>query len=296
MFGKFTRNKELQGIAIMILTCFCFACVNVSIRPLAKIFDPMFLVSLRSLFCIMLVLPLVVFIAKKQPLPKFSSTNYLKGFIDFISIPAWTLAIHNMKIGETVALSFITPLLSAILAIIFLKDKLSPKKWIAMLIGFTGAYIVLNPNSEEYNIYALFALFSCFCWAAANVMAKKLTNDSQHPAVIVLYGNIIIFILSLPFLINNGRMINYEEFTLLLTMSIFACSGHFCLVWAYTKTKMSNLIPFDYTRLVFSVILGYTLFGEVVGINTMIGTAIILLSSIYLATRKSDISKTASAT
>ncbi len=284
MFKSLRISNELQGIAIMVLTCFCFACVNVSIRPLTKIFDPMVLVSYRSLFCMILVLPIVLLQAHKQPLPKFSQTNYLKGFVDFISIPAWTIAIHNMKIGETVALSFITPLLSAILAIIFLKDRLDRRRWTALIIGFTGAYIVMNPNSDNYNSYALYALFSCLCWAAANVMAKQLTNEKQHPAIIVLYGNIIIFALSLPFLYQHGRMINFEEFIMLLTMSFFACSGHFCLAWAYTKTKMSNLLAIDYTRLIFSTLLGFTFFGEIVGINTMLGTAIILASSIYLAT------------
>ncbi len=286
MFRKFKSNKELQGIAIMLLTCFCFACVNASIRPLTKIFDPMVLVSYRSFLCMMLVLPMVIYLSSKQKLPSFSKTNYLKGFVDFISIPAWTIAIHNMKIGETVALSFITPLLSAVLAIIFLKDRLDSKKWTALLIGFTGAYIVMNPSNDEYNMYAIYALFSCFCWAAANVMAKKLTNDKQHPAIIVFYGNIIIFTLSLPFLYQYGRMINLHEFTMLLTMSFFACAGHFCLVWAYTKTKMSNLLAIDYTRLIFSTMLGYSLFGEIIGLNTLLGTAIILASSIYLATTR----------
>ncbi len=286
MFRNFKNNKELQGIAIMLLTCFCFACVNASIRPLTKIFDPMVLVSYRSFLCMMLVLPMVIYLASKQKLPSFSKTNYLKGFVDFISIPAWTIAIHNMKIGETVALSFITPLLSAVLAIIFLKDRLDTKKWTALLIGFTGAYVVMNPNSDEYNMYAIYALFSCFCWAAANVMAKKLANDNQHPAIIVFYGNIIIFTLSLPFLYQYGRMINLHEFIMLLTMSFFACAGHFCLVWAYTKTKMSNLLAIDYTRLIFSTMLGYSLFGEIIGLNTLLGTAIILASSIYLATTR----------
>ncbi len=287
MLNKFKNNKELQGIAIMLLTCFCFACVNASIRPLTKIFDPMVLVSYRSFLCMMLVLPVVLYLSTKERLPSFSKTNYLKGFVDFISIPAWTVAIHNMKIGETVALSFVTPLLSAVLAIIFLKDRLDRKRWTALLIGFSGAYIVMNPHSEEYNLYAFAALFSCFCWAAANVMAKKLTNDNQHPAIIVFYGNVIIFTLSLPFLFQYGRMVNLQELSMLLTMSFFACAGHFCLVWAYTKTKMSNLLAIDYTRLIFSTMLGYFLFGEIIGINTMIGTAIILASSIYLATRKS---------
>ena len=56
--------------------------------------------------------------------------------------------------------------------------------------------------------------------------------------------------------------------------------------WAYTKTKMSNLLAIDYTRLIFSTMLGYSLFGEIIGLNTLLGTAIILASSIYLATTR----------
>jgi drug/metabolite transporter (DMT)-like permease len=209
--------------------------------------------------------------------------NALKAFTDFLSLPAWNLAIYFLKIGDAVAITYLTPLISAFLAIFFLKEKLNPKKWMCLLLGLVGAYIILSPNSSDYNYYSIFALLSCLCWAAANVMTKHLANIKQHPAIIVFYGNIIVFALSMPFFLFKGRMLNMEELGLVMLMSFFACGGHFCLAWAYTKTKMTNLLPIDYSRLLFSVAYGYIFFGEIIGVNTLIGTAIILGASIYLS-------------
>jgi len=282
MFSYLKRSSELQGVLIMILTCFMFATVNVLIKPVAQTVDPFIMVTYRSFFSILFVLPLVIFLFKSGKASKPTKMNAFKAFTDFMSLPAWNLAIYFLKIGDAVAITYLTPLISAFLAIIFLKEKLTPKKWMCLLLGLVGAYIILSPNSSGYNYYSIFALLSCLCWAIANVMTKHLANIKQHPAIIVFYGNIIVFGLSMPFFLFNGRMLTSEELGLVMLMSFFACGGHFCLAWAYTKTKMTNLLPIDYSRLLFSVAYGYIFFGEIIGINTMIGTAIILGASIYL--------------
>lgn len=269
----------------MIMTCFCFALLNCAIRNVSYKFDPFVMASYRSMFCILLVMPFVLYVSRKQKPDKFNKLNFFKGSIDLLSLPIWTIAISNMKIAHAVAITFTTPLISAVLAIIFLKDYLSLNKWAALLIGFIGAYITVDPSaSGELNQYAFYVLGVCALWAIANVMTKSLATDKQHPVYIVLYSNIVIFILSLPFLFKSGRMLTLSETCDFVFLSGLACAGHFCLAWAYTKTKMSNLLPLDYTRLLFATLFGITIYGESVHYNTLIGTAIILGCSIYIAT------------
>ncbi|MFI4984201.1 MAG: DMT family transporter [Rickettsiales bacterium] len=284
MFTHLKSNQVLQGVIIMIMACFCFALLNCAIRNVSYKFNPYVMASYRSMFCIMLVAPFVLYVNKRQRADKFSKLNFFKGTIDLISLPIWTMAISNMKIAHAVAISFTTPLISAVLAIIFLKDYLSRSKWAALMVGFTGAYIAVDPSaSGDFNMYALYVLGVCALWATANVMTKSLATDKQHPVYIVLYSNIVIFCLSLPFLFESGRMLTFSEILDYIFLSGLACVGHFCLAWSYTKTKMSNLLPLDYTRLLFATMFGITIYGESVHLNTLIGTAIILACSIYIA-------------
>jgi drug/metabolite transporter (DMT)-like permease len=295
MFAQLKNNRVLHGVIIMIMACFCFALLNCAIRNVSYKFDPYVMASYRSLFCILLVTPFVLYVNRRQKVDKFNKLNIFKGAIDLLSLPIWTIAISNMEIAHAVAISFTTPLISAIFAIIFLKDHLSLTKWTALLIGFSGAYIAVDPSAlGKLNIYAFYVLGVCVLWAAANVMTKSLATDKQHPVYIVLYSNIVIFVLSLPFFFKSGRMLTLSETMDYVFLSGLACAGHFFLAWAYTKTKMSNLLPLDYTRLLFATMFGVTIYGELVHINTLIGTAIILACSIYIAKKsgKNNDSKT----
>lgn len=283
MFARLKNNNVLQGVIIMIMACFCFALLNCAIRNVSYKFDPYVMASYRSFFCMLLVAPFVLYVNQRQKADKFNKLNFYKGAIDLMSLPIWTIAISNMKIANAVAISFTTPLISAVLAIIFLKDYLNITKWLALLVGFTGAYIANPTAAGGFNEYAFYALGACILWACANVMTKSLATDKQHPVYIVLYSNIVIFLLSLPFLFNTGRMLTLSETLDFVFLSGLACTGHFCLAWAYTKTKMSNLLPLDYTRFLFATMFGITIYGELIHLNTIIGTAIILACSIYVA-------------
>lgn len=272
------------GIIIFVFYCVLSALLNCVIRKVVKVFDPMLMVSYRSLGCIVLILPLLIFLSK-QDLKSiaFKKQNLIKATVDFLSLPLWAIAVANIHISQAVSLSYLTPLFMAVFAYFLLKDKMELDRWVAMIVGFIGAYIVLLPDTQGFNFYSVFVLGTCVLWALGGVFTKTL-SEFQHPIIIVLLTNIIIFLYSVPF--ANFRVITLGEFWLLLALSFLACSSHIVLACAFSKTRITLLLPFDYIRLVFAAMFAFIFYDEVISVNTGVGAVVIMAAATYITRQK----------
>jgi drug/metabolite transporter (DMT)-like permease len=288
-FKMMNITKEAKAFIFFILACFLFALLNCMIRWMSFSMDVYIMTFYRSLFCITLSSVFLIFTFwQTKRVDKFNKINLLKGTVDFIGIPLWSLAVSKMNMSAAVSLSFTVPLFSALLAIIFLKEKLSIEKWLAIFIGFAGAYIIVLPHVYGFHPYAFIVLMTCVLWASANVMTKNLATK-QHPLFIVLYVNIIICLFSSPFFIKNlytGNIVTLNQIIGMFVLAVLAFGAHLSLAYSYTYAKISSLLPLDYMRLVFTAILSYIVFGEVAEFNVFIGSLIILSSVIYLMSRQ----------
>ena len=267
----------------MLAAYMCFGVLNVITKTLYQDFSPMQITFYRSFFCLILFSPLLILLSKQNRNLKLNNLNLFKGAIDFISIPTWALAVSNMNIPEVVGISYITPILSCLLAIIFLKENPSYKKFIAMAVGMSGAYIIIQPNASNLNIYVFVVLFTCTLWATSNVITRYLTSDAnQHPLAIMLVTNFIICLLATPLFIMEHKIINATQLFLCIGMSFTAGLAYLCIAFACKLANINTLMPFDYLRLVCATLAAYLFLGQTIDITTIIGSLIIFISTLYL--------------
>ena len=279
-------HPNIRAIMCMMLAYVSFAMLNVTSKILYTAnLDPFVITFYRSFFCVLYSLPISILIFKNRTNFKFAKINLYKGIIDFISIPTWVMAVSYVNISQAVGLTYITPMLTAMLAIVFLKDHFTKDKWLMMIIGMSGVYIILDPETSNFNYYSIFAIISCVLWSTGNILTKKL-SDNQHPVLIVFYTNLIICILSTPIFISKFQILEPEVFMIAALMAFFACSGYLFVAYACKFTKLSNIVPFDYFRLIFATIFAYIFFDQTIELNTVVGSLIIFSSSLYLAKKQ----------
>lgn len=283
LLGFIKASTNLQGITYMILACFCFSMINIIFRQLSHSLNPYYITCIRSFFCVIIMSSIVLSLYFKQRITafKFNQVNLYKGIIDFLGTPCWVYAISHMNVAEAVAISLLTPIISVMLAMAFLKERPSKHKIIAVVIGFIGAVIIINPAVREFNIYTFAVIIACTLWAAGNVLTKGLTNR-QPPVIIILFSHIITASLAFPFALLEFRALAFNEATLLLLLSLFMAAAHFSLATACSKAQISLLMPFDYTRLIFTAIFFFMFFNQGIGINTVVGSLIIVAGTSYL--------------
>lgn len=281
-----------QATVLMLVALAFFALLNCIMRMLTPSFDPYVILGYRSLFTLIFAAMALPFISlKTSGYKNFNRINLLKSFSDLASIPLWLMALSHMQITQVVSIAFLTPIICAVFAAILLQDRMSSAKWVACVMGFIGACIIANPNMQGFNYYSLFVLVTCVLWASSGIMIKKLTSKQQHPLIIILFNNGLLALFTLPFLMASGKLPNREELYLMLAMGLIAFVGNLALASAYMRTQITNLLPYEYIKLIFTAIFAFMLFGEVITATTIIGSTIILVASLYIASRREKADK-----
>lgn len=273
---------EQKAILFTVFSVCLFSLLNCITKLLAHNFNVYVLLTYRS-FISLIMATLCLILTQKKIRAKFTLGNFLRGAVDFASIPLWMLALHHMQVTQVISVAFLTPVVCAIIAAFILKDKMPLNKWIACFVAMLGVWIVVKPDIYGFNYYTFAVLAVCVLWAISAILLKKLSIGNQTPLVIIFYTNVVIFILTIPFAIDKIKVPSTHELLLLLLMGLIAFLGNFAMAISYSLTRITNLLPFEYLKLMFTAIIAFFMFGEIIKINTIIGSTIILLSTVYVA-------------
>ncbi len=197
----------------------------------------------------------------------------------------WFWAIAHLPVTDATALSFTTPLMATVLAVLFLGEEVRFRRIAALLVGFLGVMIILRPGVEVVQPAALVVLFSCLCMAFSTIFIKRLT-DTEPPDAIVSY----MLIMLMPIMLFAALFVwvwpTWEQLGWLLLMGVAATLAHMALTRAFRAADVSVVLPFDFSRLIFVSIFAWFLFGETTSVYTWIGAAVITIVAVYIAHRE----------
>ncbi len=283
--ARLEQRPQRAAAIYMLISTMGFSLMNVFVRMAAESLSPTGLVTLRNLLTLTLLLP---FVAPRR----FAAirTARLKGHIGrsmvgAVGMLAWTYSLTLMPLTHATALSFTTPLLVTLLAILLLKEKADARHLLALLVGFLGTLIILRPAAEGFDLNSLWVLLATASWATTSMFIKSLTK-TEPPIAMVFYMNLFMFLIALPFAAGDWHWPEATTWLVLLGVSVCSILMHFTLVKAYMLAPVVTLMPIDFMRLVFTSILAYLFFGETSDLTSWIGAAIIIGSALYIATRK----------
>ena len=218
--------------------------------------------------------------------PKF---QFLRILTNSIAMLCFFYGLTLTPLSQLTALNLTVPIFTTFLAIIFLKEKIKIRRIIALLIGFIGTLIVLRPDiSIHFGGYLI--LTSALIWSISLIFIKKLT-ETDSAVTISLYAGVgmipATFFAAYPFL----AMPNLRQFIIILFIAISGTIAQTLLNSAFKRGQLAVLLPFDFLKLVWSVLIGYTLFSETTPYTLWIGGSLIVGASSYIAWRESKKNK-----
>ena len=222
----------------------------------------------------------------------------------FFGFSFFYISLTFMTLAMTSALFFSCPFFMSMFAKFFLKEKIGIRRWSAILIGFIGVLIVLNPTLEEFNFFKLAPVACALCYATSMTITKYTSDkDSIYTQMTWLYifaifASIIIFLVS-----GDGKFNNFSDSTMqfifrewftnpaeawpyVLTMGIVASISFFCVFSAYSIASPSIVSLFEYSYIVWAMLAGYILFETVPVPRTFVGAAIIIGAGFYIYFRE----------
>src|SRR5210317_321152 len=283
---KFFFTPPVLAVFFMIFSGFFATTMHCLIRFATEDHHPFEVAFFRTVFVLIIFLPLVV----RNGMNSLKSNNIkLQSFRAVVGSVAMLCMFYGLSITElakATALMFTVPIFATILAIIFLKEIVGIRRWIAMLVGFSGALIVLRPDIE-LGFGPLLILCASLMWSSSMLMAKTLTKTDSISSITFWQAAGLIpatFILAVPV----WQWPNLSQLFMFLMIAIAGTLVHWFLNEALKRAEISALLPLDYLRLIWSVSMGFIFFNELPHTGLWFGSALILGASTYIGIRQAQ--------
>jgi drug/metabolite transporter (DMT)-like permease len=209
-----------------------------------------------------------------------------------------------LPLGTATALFFVTPFLITIFAHIFLKEEIGLRRWSAVVVGFIGVYVTLNPDFSNFNYLSLLPILCAFCYSLSMIIIKKTSDkDSVYTQTFTFYIGAIIISIIFYFIIGDGQYNNSDHpasqfilrewfvdfnsnILLMAATGVTATLAFLFLFTAYSIASPAVVSPFEYSILFWSPLIGWLYFDEIPSLNTVIGILIIVSSGVYIFMRE----------
>jgi len=224
----------------------------------------------------------------------------VKGVIYFFAFTFYYMAFPMLPVADVVAVTFLAPIIVTLLSIVLLKERVSFKLWCAVIAGFIGVLFVVGPEGKIKNFGTLLAFACALTYASGSVITRYITKGDQ-PLTIAIYSMFVLMLMSaagflivlgfelktgvnpaLDFLLRDWVKFEGRDMWLLLLIGCIASVGFYLHNRAYLIAPASQVAPFEYTYVFYSVFLAYLFFSEVPKPTTLAGLAILISSSMYI--------------
>lgn len=288
LFRTDNHTAEIQGIAAMLLACFWFSVMAILVRHISETTNPFMMVLFRNLSSLILMLPWMLKFGIKNIRTDNPKLYLMRAVSAIVGMSTLFYALPLMKLTDAISLTFTTPLITTILAVLLLKERIGYHRVIGLIAGFIGVIVILRPSGDAFQYASIFILITATCWALSNILIKKLTASDDNK-VIVFLMMLIMVPLSIPLAVLNWQFLTFEQLGWLFLLGFVANQAQFAMTYSYSRTDVSTVQPFDFSRLVFISILAYFIFGEILSLWTLLGATIIFISSLYVFYRQKNV-------
>ena len=202
-----------------------------------------------------------------------------------IAIVAIFVALRELPLATVVSITFASPIFTTILSIFLLSEKVGLYRWLAVLVGFIGIIVISEPGFTSMNLYYFYPIIFCLGLSYVAIAIKQLSS-SEPVWLISFYFSISIMILSF-FTIPQGWILpTLKDLFLLSLLGILGGLANLWLTQSYKFSEVSLVTPLKYLALVFAIIFGYLIWGEVPTLRTLAGSLLVIISSVIIFRRE----------
>lgn len=213
-----------------------------------------------------------------------------RALISMGALMTWFWAISLMPLAEMTAISFLAPIFTTIGAAIFLKEIVRARRWTATIIGFIGGLIIIRPGIVEMTAGSYIALLGAV-FIGISILNIKTLSRTESPNKIVFYMSLLMTPAALIPALMVWETPDMQYWGWVAAMGPLGVAAHITLVRAYSLGDASAIVPFDFSRLLFAVLIGWIAFGEVADLWTWVGGLVIFSSSVFIVRRESAVKK-----
>ncbi|MEM7291976.1 MAG: DMT family transporter [Pseudomonadota bacterium] len=275
------------GIALISLGILSLAVMDALVKWLVgENYSPIQLLAVRSWICIPVFVLLLMrangfATLRTQRLP----AQLLRGLAALATAGTFFYSLKFLPLADAVAISFAATFIMTALSALWLKEHVGVHRWSCVVIGFIGILIITRPGAAAFQFEALYALASAFGYAVV-ILSGRWLSRTESTASLVFYHNLtILLVCSLP-LLWIWQPMPIEIIGAMFAFAALALIGHFAVTHAFRIAPVGAIAPFEYSAMLYSILLGVVIWGEVPDLATISGMLIIVASGLYILHRE----------
>lgn len=286
--SRVRRQAVLKACAFMAAAAILSASQNACARYVSAEVHPFEIAFFRAVFGLTIFVPLFVRHGLQPLRTQRLPLHLIRGGIQSAAMLLFFSGIALTPLATAAALQFTTPLFAAVMATLILRETIRARRLTALAVGFLGALVILRPGAVPVQAGSLLILGSAAAWASSMTLIKILSR-TESSATITIYVSLIMAPVALVPTLFVWQMPNLVQLGWLAAIGVFASSQNLCVALAFRDTEMTVLMPLDFSKLVWSALLGYVFLAEVPEIWTWVGGVIIFSAAMYVAYRESRV-------
>ena len=265
--------------------------VKLSVLDLNNNISTFNVIFIRGLITSFLIILYLIFIEKKKLITILLNKNYhLRGVFELLTATFFFAGLILMPMSTVYTFLMTNPFFVTIFAFIFLKEKVGFKRWTAVLVGFVGVIIVVNPSSMKFGYLFILPIMAAIFLTIRDIITKGFVNKSNSFEIIFITSILMTFFSGVTSLVL-GFDITLKQIPYILISSFFLIFGYLFSVMTIFYAPLSLTASARYTVIIFGIIFGYLIIGETPSINMIIGAVIISLSGLFVINRQKKLGK-----
>lgn len=300
------RNSNIWGAVSLLLAVLIFSLQDIAVKWIGGDYPVLEIVVFRSL----IALPCTFFFLRYEGMRELPGTKqpaleYIRGFFLFLSFTTYMMGVAALPLADVAAIRNAGPLMITLLSVVWLGEKVDPRRWIALFVGFLGVLLIVKPGSGTFNLGSIFALTATIFYALNVMLTRKLqTTDSS--ATMAYYSSLVYLVISfilaplasivgeipgahpsIAFLFHRWSMPTLLDLVIMSALGLVWAGGMYFVARAYSLAPASVVAPFEYAPLLINVMWGFFLWREIPTLTTLAGAFLTVLSGIYILHRES---------
>jgi len=270
------HNRPLQGIAFLIAAVACFAILDTTVKYVSVVVSVMLAVWFRYMFQALLLSAVMLPLRGRSLLrtahPRF---QVLRGALLLMVSALSFISLSLMPVAEFTAVIMISPLMVTLLAAVFLKEPVSPMRWVLVAGGFVGALVIVRPGGGLLGWATLLPLSMVLAYASFQILTSKMarTEDPMTMHFYTGWTGALLMTAALPLIWQ--AIPDIQTLLLLCLVGLMGTVGHFLLILAFARAPASTLSPYLYAQIAFAMLGGWLVFDHMPDRPALMGMALI---------------------
>ncbi len=274
------------GIAWMGTAAFGSSAMNGMIREASLDIHAFEIAFFRNVFGLLALAPMLLKAGLRRTLrTSRPGLHVLRGSLNAVAMLSFFYAVTVTPLATVAALGFTAPLFAALLAIPFLGERPGWRRWAGLCMGFVGALVIIRPGLTDVSLGALMVLLSSAAWAGTLIVIKILARTDTS-LTITIFAAVFLTPITLFAALFAWTTPTAATWLLLIGIGAFGSLTQWSIAQAFHEADATVVLPFDFTKLLWSAAIGYLFFAEIPDPLTLLGGSLILASVTYVAYRE----------